>query len=359
MNIPLHLKIRRVFNSAFNSFLAKIFPPKAETQTLDIHSIKTIALIRPNYRIGNIIFLTPLINEIYEHNPDIKIDLFIGSAFVGKVLQPMPNVDNIIDISRKLLLNPLQMYRFIKDGRAKKYDLCINISSRSLSSQLVTLFINSKYTLSFEDEKSWVPITHKVKHRWVFEHASLQPLEVLEGFGIVEYKHKKELDLKLTDEEKNEMKKDFTALLQQNNIPKEAPVIAIFRNARFDKKIPDTWWKNFVTEMKKQNENYLFIDILSPDVPHKLSDDFLEYSNKNLRQLAAFFTHCTAFVSADTGPLHLAAASGVTSIGLFNHTIIAAYGTLGEHNLNLDLNDIDEKKAAKLITDKLISEEKK
>jgi len=277
---------------------------------------------------------------------------------VGKILQPMPNIDKIIDISRKLLINPLQLFHFIKDARVKQYDVCINISSRSLSSQIVTLFVNSKATLSFEDEKSWVPITHKVKHRWLFSHAALQPLEVLDGFNIYNYKHKKELDLKLTDKEKSEMKKDFTHLLQKNNISKDTPIIAIFRNARFDKKLPDLWWKNFIMEMKKQNENYIFIDILSPDIPHKLSNDILEYSNKNLRQLAAFFTHCTAFISADTGPLHLATASGVRSIGLFNHTIIVAYGTLGEHNSNLDLNEVDEKEAAQLITDKLTLGEK-
>lgn len=353
MNIPLHLKLRRVFNSGFNSFLAKIFPPKAQTETLKITEIKTIALIRPNYRIGNIIFLTPLINEIAEHNPEIKIDLFIGSASVGKILQPMPNIDKIIDISRKLLTNPFRLYSFIKEARTKKYDLCINISSRSLSSQIVTLFINSTYTLSFEDEKSWVPLTHKVQHRWLFSHAALQPLEILDGFGIYDYKHKQELDLKFTTAEKEDAKKDFLELLKNNNIAQDAIVISIFRNARFDKKLPEEWWKNFINEMKKLNNNYVFIDILSPDIPTKLCNDVLEYSNKNLRQLGAFFTHCSAFISADTGPLHLAAASGVRTIGLFNHTIIAAYGTLGEHNLNLDLNDVNEKDAAHAITKKL------
>ena len=359
MNIPLHLKIRRIFNSGFNFFLAKAFPQQAKTTTLDIKEIKTIVLIRPNYRIGNIIFLIPLINEIAEHNADIKIDLFIGSASVGKILQPMPNIDKIIDISRKLLLNPFKLYSFIKASRVKKYDLCINIAAGSLSSQIVTLFINSKYTLSFEDEKSWVPLTHKVKQRSLFSHAALQPLEILEGFGIYNYKHKKELDLKLTSIEKEKAKKDFTNLLNQCDVPKNAIIIAIFRNARFDKKLATEWWINFIEKMKELNKRYIFIDILSPDIPTKLSKEVLEYSNKDLRKLAAFFTHCDMFISADTGPLHLAAASGVNSVGLFNHTIIAAYGTLGEHNLNIDLDKSNEQEVAKIITKKILTSEKK
>ncbi|MDH4943447.1 glycosyltransferase family 9 protein [Sulfurimonas sp. C5] len=349
MKIPLHLKIRRNFNSLFNSLLAKIFPPKAQTELLDIKNIKTIALIRPNYRIGNIIFLTPLINEIHEQNPDIKIDLFIGSQSVGKVVQPMPNVDQIIDISRKLLINPIKLFHFIKNARAKKYDLCINISSRSLSSQIVTLFINSKYTLSFEDEKSWVPITHKVPHRWLFSHASLQPLEILDGFGISNYKHPLELDIKLTQEEIKTGEQTLQTLLQNNNVTDTQKIIAIFRNARFDKKIEDIWWEHLIAQMKQLKSNITVIDILSPDIPTKLNDDVIEYSNKNLRELGAFFRACNAYISADTGPLHLAAASQATSIGLFNHTIIAAYGTLGEHNLNIDINDFSLEEIAQQI----------
>jgi len=261
----------------------------------------------------------------------------------------MPNIDKIIDISRKLLLNPFQMYRFIRDGRAKKYDVCINISSRSLSSQLVTLFINSKYTLSFEDEKSWVPITHKVPHRWFFEHASLQPLEVLDGFNIFNYKHPLELDIKLTADEIQKGKNRLDKLLQKEHITTHGKIIAIFRNARFDKKIEDQWWENLIENLKNHCKDLVVVDILSPDIPHKLNDEVLEYSNKNLRELGAFFRACDTYISADTGPLHLAAASQAKSIGLFNHTIIAAYGTLGEKNLNIDINDISVPDIAKQI----------
>lgn len=353
MNIPLHLKIRRKFNSLFNSFLAKIFSQKAQTELLDINKIETIALIRPNYRIGNIIFLTPLINEIAQHNPNIKIDLFIGSKSVGKVVEPMPNVDQIIDISRKLLIHPLELFKFIKNARTKKYDLCINIASRSLSSQIVTLFINSQYTLSFEDEKSWVPLTHKVPHRWYFSHASLQPLEILDGFGISSYKHPLELDIKLTSDEIAQGEATLEKLLPNH---KDKRVIAIFRNARFDKKIEDSWWEELINRLHALQEKLVFIDILSPDIPKKLNDQVLEYSDKNLRVLGAFFRACDAYISADTGPLHLAGASGATSIGLFNHTIIAAYGTLGEHNLNIDINEFSLDEIAQQIIQHITQE---
>ena len=37
----------------------------------------------------------------------------------------------------------------------------------------------------------------------------------------------------------------------------------------------------------------------------------------------------TLFVSADTGPMHLASAAGVPTVGLFNVTNPASYGPIG------------------------------
>jgi ADP-heptose:LPS heptosyltransferase len=258
----------------------------------------------------------------------------------------MQNIDTIVDISRKLLINPFKLYNFIQNARHKKYDLCINISSSSLSSQIVTLFVNAKYKLSFEDAKSWVPITHKVIHKGIFQHACLQPLEILAGFGIYEYKHTKELDIKLQRQEREKAKNDLKELLHKNSVEENIFTIAIFRNARFDKKLDDIWWHNFLTALGMLHKNIVIIDILSPDVPAKLNSSVLEYANKDLRQLGAFFSVCDLYISADTGPLHLATASGAASIGLFNRTFIAAYGTLGEQNLNIDLNGINEKDVA-------------
>ncbi|MBC8674428.1 hypothetical protein H2136_22245 [Aeromonas hydrophila] len=45
------------------------------------------------------------------------------------------------------------------------------------------------------------------------------------------------------------------------------------------------------------------------------------------------------FVSGDTGPLHLAAASGVPCLGLFTQTDPARYGCLGAQHLNLVIGD--------------------
>jgi len=102
--------------------------------------------------------------------------------------------------------------------------------------------------------------------------------------------------------------------------------------------------------MKKEDGSFIFVDILSPDIPTKLDDNLLEYATKDLRELGAFFRVCDLFISADTGPLHLAVASQAKIAALFTKTEIPIYGALGEKNKNIDINNLSPQKVAKMIT---------
>lgn len=65
----------------------------------------------------------------------------------------------------------------------------------------------------------------------------------------------------------------------------------------------------------------------------------MQVSLGNLSELARFASGLALFVSCDTGPLHLAAASGVPCLGLFTQTDPARYGCLGAQHLNLVVDD--------------------
>ncbi|WP_457747924.1 glycosyltransferase family 9 protein [Sulfurimonas sp.] len=351
MKYPLHIILRKKLANTLNKFLS-LFRKKTSTKShLNPDDIKKIVLIRPNYRIGNILFLTPLINELNRHLPNAKIDVIVGMKLAGKILEPMPNVDKIIDIPRELLLHPLELFHYIKESREKDYDLAINISGGSTSAQIVMALIKAKYKASFADKKLWTHFTHiQDRGRKKFTHMGLESLEFLRFFNIALPEKAPSLDIKLTQQEIENAKKELSLLLSKSNIKREnAKVVALFRNARFDKKIEDSWWSELIIELQKIDANFVFVDILSPDIPNKLNDNVLEYANKDLRKLGAFFTVCDLFVSADTGPLHLAVASGAKIAALFTKTEVHVYGALGEKNKNIDINNLNAKDVAKLI----------
>jgi ADP-heptose:LPS heptosyltransferase len=356
MKYPLHVIIRKKVSSFFNGFLSLFNKKKSYATTVDKDVIKNIVIIRPNYRIGNLIFLTPLINELQKNLPDAKIDIIVGMKLAGKILEPMPNVERVIDIPRKLLLQPIELYRYIKAARQKKYDIALNISGGSTSAQIVSLLLKAKYKASFYSDKLWADFTHiQERGRPKYPHMGLEVLEFLRFFDIALPTKAPSLDIKLTQAEITEAQADLNKLLKENNITKEKKIITIFRNARFDKKIEDAWWSQWVNLLLQANKDIVIIDILSPDIPQKLNNKVLSYSNKNLRILGAFFKACDLYVSADTGPMHLAVASNAKVLALFNKTDSEIYGALGEQNKTLDIEKLSLQEVATLTSKQLHS----
>ena len=349
MKYPLHIILRRKFFSFLNLLLSTTKRGEAKDSYVNRDEIKDILIIRPNYRIGNIIFLTPLINELHKNLPDAKIDVIVGSKLAGSILKPMPNVDKVIDIPRKLLLQPIKMYRYIKAARAKEYDIVLNLAGTSTSAQIVASLVNAKYKAVFSDPKIWADFTHVMpRGDKTHKHMGLESLEFLRFFNIEVPKNNQIMDIKLTKEEFKTAHKDLEELLENGQVSKDYKTIVLFRNARFDKKIEDSWWQELLEEVKKIDNKVAFIDILSPDVPTKLNNNILSYSNKNLRILGAFFKSCDLYISADTGPMHLATASGAKVLALFNKTEPKVYGTLGDKSKTIDVENLSAKDVAKI-----------
>ena len=351
---PLHVKIRRKSREYLQRFLQLFISQKNITsKKINKDEIKSIIIIRPNYRIGNLLFLTPLINELGKIVPNAKIDVLVGMRLAGDVLQGMPNIDKVIDIPRKLLIEPIKFYKMIKNIRSKKYDLAINVVAGSVSSEIATLLINSKYKVSYFSDKTFIPLTHIVKCEGIYQHSGSQILEILKIFTDDLPKGEQELDVKLSKDEIEYGKKELEKLLKESNLPTNSKTIALFRNARFEKKIPNEWWESLIKEIKRLDNSIVIIDILSPDIPQKLNDECLEYSNKDLRKLGAFFRACGVYLSADTGPLHLACASKAKVIGLFDRTNPKTYGPIGKNDIVINYTNTNFEKISKIILNNL------
>jgi len=354
MKYPLHLIIRKKLSHILNATLALFRRQKHFQEHIDPKEIKNIIIIRPNYRIGNLIFLTPLINELEQKIPHAKIDIIVGMRLAGKILEPMPNVRSVIDIPRKLLLHPVEMFDYIKKTRKTNYDLALNISGGSTSAQIVTSLVKARYKATFDAHNLWAKFTHtQVRGLKTYNHMGLEVLEFLRFFDFPLPKEAPSLDIKLREEEITQAQKDLQALRKENGITQEQKIIAIFRNARFDKKIANEWWGEWLTALLQKNPNIVVVDILSPDIPEKLNDNVLAYGNKDLRILGAFFRACNLYVSADTGPMHLAVASGAKVLALFNKTNMEVYGALGANNKTIDIEKLTPQQVANITLERL------
>ncbi len=331
-SIPLHVRLRRKLKNFFDSLLRHI-SPRPSTRRIPKEEIKRILVIRINYRIGNMLFTTPMIQQLQREFPQAKIDVLVGAPFTKVLFKGFENVENIYDFPRDLLKNPVTLFSYVSKLRSNTYDAVININNGSTSDRLATMLARARYKISFCNPDAFIPANRCVVREDTQQiHEALKPLELVKIFGC-KPDYSLTLSVALSSQEKAWGKREVAHLVGQEN----KKTIGIFRNARYDKKLPDSFWKELVAQLQKRMENVVFIDILSPDIPQRLQEDMLEYSQKDLRKLAAFMASLDAFVCGDTGPMHLASASGVPTIALFQITAPAMYGTLKSSDLSLVL----------------------
>ncbi|WP_437402397.1 glycosyltransferase family 9 protein, partial [Brucella intermedia] len=107
--------------------------------------IKKILITRPNHRLGNLLIITPLVQEVVNVFPDSKVDLFVKGGVSPSIFKNYTNIDRIIQLPKKPFSD---LFKYLKGWallRARKYDLVINSTAGSSSGRLSTLFARSRY----------------------------------------------------------------------------------------------------------------------------------------------------------------------------------------------------------------------
>ncbi len=335
MAVPLHSRIRRKLRTLLNFILAKLLTPKESRSKIDPQKIRKVLLIRINYRIGNIIFMTPLIRSLEQRLPHAKIDLLTGAPFTAPVIEPMPNIDHVYPTPRSLLKRPLAFYRFIQKLNRNRYDLIINPVAGSVSANIATMLIKAPLKLGYRKPDTWSPFNVTLPFPADVQHEALKPLGLLKIFEGAKQRPLTHLDIALSAVEREEGAK---LLHEKITAAPHERVIGLFRDARNEKRIDDAWWRDFVKSMENIDRRIRFIDILPPHEKEALLENMPSVASKNLRNLAKIFSALDAFVCGDTGPMHLASASLTPTVALFNATDPSCYGPLGKKDSAIDIN---------------------
>ncbi len=355
MGKPLHSRVRRQLKYFLNRLVVNLSSQRYKDEPIEPESIKRILLIRINYRIGNIVFMTPLIRALEQKLPNAKVDMLVGASFTAPMMQEMPNIQNVYTLPRKMLKSPIKLLKYIKELNQNNYDLIISPKSDSASSNIATLLLKSPIKLGFYNAESWTAANRYVLHNDSVVHEALQPLELMNIFSGDKIQYNRYLDIALSTDEKEEGEKILFDLFKKNNIiPKNKRIIGIFRDARYEKKIDPNWWIEFATEMQKIDENIIFIDILNPDEKEPLMKDMLSISSPNLRELAKIFSALDIFVCGDTGPMHLACASLTPVIAFFNVTNPTIYGPLGKDDKTILIDNKSIKTVSKEVFEHIV-----
>ncbi|GLP96359.1 glycosyltransferase family 9 protein [Paraferrimonas sedimenticola] len=324
-----------------NALLVKLTSNQVSVEKIPSEEIQKILIVRINYRIGNIIFLTPLINALRAKFPEAQIDVLIGTKLLIPVLKPMHNVTNVYQVPRKILKEPGELIRQVKEINQNNYDLAISPIAGSSSANISTMMIKAKYKLSFHSEGAYTPANIKVPYPEGVHHEALIPLALMDGFDGPHQEYKRTLDINLHPEEAAQGQETLFSLLHKSERSTDVEgkvFVGLFRDARNEKKIEDSWWKAFIDDLAK-GDSLIIVDILAPGQSESVHPAALAIGIADLRELSSFMSSLDYFICADTGPMHLASAVQTTVIALFNATSPDNYGPLGANDSVVNISN--------------------
>lgn len=299
--------------------------------------LKNKALINPKkiviiklWALGESILTLPLIKSIKQKYPESKISI-IARNNNAHVYENLDFIDEII------LFEPRNLLKFPK--LLKKFDLSFDCEPYLKLSGLISWFC-SKNRIGFSHTiRSWL-YTHKIDFNDQ-QHEVLSYMAMAKVLGINE--EPKEL-VKLFYSERDRLSVD--SVLEKNNIQKNDLTIGFCVGSAESSKQriwPAEHFAKLADKLiEEKNAKILFVGSPNESSHIEYIRSLMKNYSINLagktskKALFYLVTKCNLFISNDTGPMHVAAAQGVKTIGLFGPNLPVRFGPFGKNTIAIE-----------------------
>ncbi|EIM04321.1 glycosyltransferase family 9 protein [Rhodanobacter denitrificans] len=321
---------RRAFVAkAFASTFGRLENQLCDPGGLPTHGIHRVLVCRPNHRLGNTVLISPLIAEIEALYPGAQIDL-VGSEAAASLYSPRFSVHRLFVLSRRIARHPVASAGLLRDLRSERYDLAIDPCDGSQSGRLVLALAKARFKIGFPDRlanpfSAWhrrVWPQH-LAHRGVFLLRTAYAGTTSPGYPP--------LDMGLSLHERTEASA-VLARLRGSPCGTGHGLVGIFTNATGAKRFGQAWWNEFIPTFERLAPGVQLVDLVAAHGRSDLAGRFPSFYTQNIRRLGALIAGLDGFISADCGVMHLAAASGTPTLGLFSTTDPGKYAPYGEHH---------------------------
>jgi heptosyltransferase-3 len=299
--------------------------------------LQTVLICRPNHRLGNLLLITPLLQEVQETLPDARVDLFVKGTIAPVLFKNYKNVNRIIQLPKKPLKNIFKYLRAWMIINKNPYDLVINVVNHSSSGKMSAQFANSKFKFMGDiDEQirlGYSDHLHIAKYPvYSFRHY-IGKLGFETSKGAVP-----ELDLKLSEDE---IAEGHVAV--RDLVKNEKRTICLYTYATGAKRHSPAWWETFYERLKVQFPDSNIIEVLPIENVSQISFRAPSLYSRDLRNIASFIANTQVFIGADSGMMHLASAARIPTVGLFKADNMPVYAPFNHRSLaiNTDTTDIE------------------
>ncbi|HEX7325405.1 MAG TPA: glycosyltransferase family 9 protein [Rhodanobacteraceae bacterium] len=303
-------------------------------------SPRRILVCRPNHRLGNLLLLTPLLQELERRFPAAQVDIIAAGDAAPGLFAGFGNVAHVRTLARRMVRHLPATARIVWQARTARYDLAIDPCLASQTGRLLANVAGARHTLGFPRGAGIAEWTALDPVHRMPRHAAELPVYLLRralGCDAGQlHAACPPLTLRLSQAERANAALVVGDLLHAgNDSPATPQLIGVFAEATGTKRFPRDWWRRLIAGLRAVRSDCVFMEILPPDGGARLAMGLPTYCSRNPREVAAVIARLTCFVSADCGVMHLASASGTPTIGLFSVSDAEKYQPYGHGGLGL------------------------
>ena len=284
--------------------------------------------------IGETVLMLLSLDALKKKFPNAQIDI-LATARNRDVFFGNKNAGNV----RLIKLNPFSILGFML-GNFKKYDLVIDMEE----------YLNISAILSFFAGKNIVGYSHGPRARLYDykvdyndkQHVVQTFLDLVRAIDA-KYGADKLPSLNFSKSDKNKVDK----FLKDNKVKNNDFLICVAPGAAESAKSrmwPYERYAELCDEIiSRHNARIIFTGTPNESDLVKSIQDKMEHKDKtinaageiNLNQLFYLMTKCRLFIGNDSGPMHIAAAQGIKTLGLFGPNLPVRFGPYGKGNIGL------------------------
>jgi ADP-heptose:LPS heptosyltransferase len=292
-----------------------------------------ILICRPNARLGNALLLTPLVQELEATFPGAELDILTACPSAEEIFGEFACVRNIYRLPRRGARHPLRHLATLLRISRNRYDLIVDPCPKSWSSRFATRVMRGRVKLGFSSSHKSGGADLNVPLRGAPAHMGTYPVYLLrQGLGASRSDppctQVPSLSIALTAGERAFGRRKIAQLVPASGW---TPILAVALCATGAKELSPEWWREMLQHVSTEAPEVRVIEIISETGVARLAE-FPGYFSTRIRRLAAVIGAADCFVSADSGLMHLGAATNTTTVGLFNVTDPAVYAPYGGLN---------------------------
>ncbi len=282
--------------------------------------------------LGDVLLATPVFSNLRQAYPNTELHALTG-AWSRVVLEKHPDVSKVIEYNSPAFCRTgqptslKQTFRLYRALRRQKYDLMVELRSDWRVVWFAFLRLTPKRL-----DRAALQVANKLGFvRFTGTHETTRNLDVLKQAGIPTPVQTTTFSVTAED------KKWASDFLATHQIDRKHPLIAIHPGSPIELKrwLPERFAELADWLIAQKGAQILFvgvkdeIEIITEIQAHMQGESISIAGETTLTQLASILHTCNVFIGNDSGPMHLAAAVGIHTIGLYGPGDPTRFGPVG------------------------------